>query len=261
MMTWSTRQLADLAGTTVKTVRHYHLVGLLEEPDRATNGYKRYEVGHLVRLLRIKRLVDLGVSLAQVAMLGEGDERPEEALRVIEGELADTIDRLQRIRAELASILHHQSPADLPAGFSEFGTELPDNSRALILIYSLVFGPTAMAGLAEMLQYSRGNSMDAEFDALPAETSDASRQKFAVRYAPLVQDLTIRYPWLSDPGADSDRGSAFAASIIGEAMFELYNPAQLDVLGRVNDILHPAEGSYIVTALSPDRKNTLKEIS
>ncbi|MBE1592289.1 putative MFS family arabinose efflux permease [Nonomuraea angiospora] len=29
---WSTREVAELAGTTLKTVRHYHDIGLLEEP-------------------------------------------------------------------------------------------------------------------------------------------------------------------------------------------------------------------------------------
>ncbi|WP_342775062.1 MerR family DNA-binding transcriptional regulator [Nonomuraea diastatica] len=31
---WSTRQLADLTGSTVKTIRHYHEIGLLEMPGR-----------------------------------------------------------------------------------------------------------------------------------------------------------------------------------------------------------------------------------
>src|SRR6185312_16235456 len=31
---WSTSELAHLAGTTARTVRHYHDVGLLEEPRR-----------------------------------------------------------------------------------------------------------------------------------------------------------------------------------------------------------------------------------
>ena len=50
-MGWSTRELAELAGTTIKAVRHYHEHGLLEEPRRAVNGYKQYGAGHLVRLL------------------------------------------------------------------------------------------------------------------------------------------------------------------------------------------------------------------
>ncbi|MGH9061940.1 MAG: MerR family transcriptional regulator, partial [Acidimicrobiales bacterium] len=64
-MAWSTRQLAELAGTSLRTVRHYHDVGLLAEPERRATGYKRYGVAHLVRLLRIKPLTDIGFSLAQ----------------------------------------------------------------------------------------------------------------------------------------------------------------------------------------------------
>lgn len=55
-MAWSTRELAEMAGTTVKSVRLYHQRGLLEEPERSPNGYKKYEVRHLVDLLRIRRL-------------------------------------------------------------------------------------------------------------------------------------------------------------------------------------------------------------
>jgi DNA-binding transcriptional MerR regulator len=40
-MTWSTSRLAQLAGTTTATVRHYHRVGVLEQPERLSNGYKQ----------------------------------------------------------------------------------------------------------------------------------------------------------------------------------------------------------------------------
>lgn len=66
-MPWSTRQLAELADTTVNTLRHYHRLGLLDEPERRYNGYKQYEVRHLVSLLRIRRLAELGVPLSQIA--------------------------------------------------------------------------------------------------------------------------------------------------------------------------------------------------
>ena len=239
-MTWSTRQLAELAGTTVKTVRHHHEIGPFDEPERSSNGYKHYEFTHLVRLLRSKRLVDLGVPLAQVALIGKGVHETGEALRAIDAELADTIGRLLRTRAELESTLHHQVPTDLPQGFSEIGTDLPDATRALILIYSHVFGLTAMAEHAEMLEYVRRSPQDAEFVSLPADTDEAARQRFAVRLAPHVNDLNMKDPWLTDPGVGSIRGSAFAESVIGEALGELYNPAQRDVLRRVNDILHAA---------------------
>ena len=70
MMAWSTRQLAELAGTTVKTVRHYHEIGLLSEPERASNGYKQYRTEHLVRLLQamaVKRAASNSASSAIIA--------------------------------------------------------------------------------------------------------------------------------------------------------------------------------------------------
>ncbi|GAB2496111.1 DNA-binding transcriptional MerR regulator [Nocardiopsis aegyptia] len=57
-------ELAELAGVTVRTLRHYHQIGLLPEPPRWTGGYRRYDAGDLVRLLRITRLTALGVRLS-----------------------------------------------------------------------------------------------------------------------------------------------------------------------------------------------------
>ena len=111
---WSTRELAELAGTSLRAVRHYHEVGLIPEPERRSNGYKQYGVSHLVRLLRIKRLVDLGFTLSQIAAMGDDDHHPAEALRVLDAELSATIERLQRARVELGLILRHHAPADLP---------------------------------------------------------------------------------------------------------------------------------------------------
>jgi len=112
---WSTRQLAELAGTSLRTVRHYHEVGLLEEPKRRANGYKQYGVAHLVRVLRVKRLTDLGLSLSEIAAMGDADEHPEEALRKLDAELAETIERVQRIRAELSLILREDQLLDVAA--------------------------------------------------------------------------------------------------------------------------------------------------
>ena len=61
---WSTRELAELAGTTVKSVRYYHQLRLLDEPARLTNGYKQYEVRHLVRLLHQNLTVCVSISRA-----------------------------------------------------------------------------------------------------------------------------------------------------------------------------------------------------
>lgn len=236
-MAWSTRQLAELAGTTIKTVRHYHRIGLLEEPERESNGYKQYQVSHLVRLLRIKRLVDLGVPLAQIASMGQAEDRPQEALRVIDAELAATIERLQQVRAELAIILRGHSPTDVPTGFSEAAADLSDADRALILIYSRIFDPAAMDDLRQMLQDSHEDPVGAELDKLAPDADEHTRQELAERFAPHSRRLNEKYPWLENPGLNAPKGRAFAESVIGQAIVELYNPAQLDVLVRTHMIM------------------------
>lgn len=88
-------------------------LGHLAEPERRSNGYKQYGVTHLVRLLRIERLVDLGPALPQIADLGELDDHPAGALRTLDADLAAVIDRLQRARAELRVVLEQAAPTDL----------------------------------------------------------------------------------------------------------------------------------------------------
>ncbi|WP_270479843.1 MerR family DNA-binding transcriptional regulator [Collinsella tanakaei] len=47
-------ELAKLAGVTVRTLRHYHAIGLLDEPPRQANGYRDYRPEDLLRVLRIR---------------------------------------------------------------------------------------------------------------------------------------------------------------------------------------------------------------
>jgi hypothetical protein len=46
--------------------------------------------------------------------------------------------------------------------------------------------------------------------------------------------LTEKYPWLQDPSSHAPRGQAFVEGTAVQALVELYNPAQLDVLYRVH---------------------------
>lgn len=108
---WSTRELAELTGTTVNTIRHYHRLGLLEEPERRHNGYKQYGNRELVRLLSIRRLVELGVPLARIGEAGTDGTIPPETLRQVDAGLAADIERLVRARSDIAAILRDGAPA------------------------------------------------------------------------------------------------------------------------------------------------------
>ncbi|WP_114559932.1 helix-turn-helix domain-containing protein [Desertihabitans aurantiacus] len=236
-MAWSTRELAELAGTTVKAVRHYHEVGLLEEPERASNGYKQYRIQHLVRLLRIKRLAELGLPLSQIADLGDAEQRPQEALQVLDAELAATVERLQRVRAELQVILRHGTPVDLPEGFGTVGAHLTDADRALVLIYSRVFDDAGMDTVREMLRTADRTPEDEEFEALPADADEETRRDLAERYTPQIQRLLRDNPAVAALGAQLVGGPGSAGRTLGRALNELYNPAQVDVFRRVNALL------------------------
>jgi DNA-binding transcriptional MerR regulator len=237
-MAWSTREIADLAGTSLRAVRHYHEVGLLDEPERLPNGYKQYGVVHLVRLLRIKRLADLGFSLPQIAAMGEDDGHPEAALRALDTELADTIERLQRVRAELGVILSRSAPTDLPPELAQLtaDTGISDADRSLVVVLTRLLGPRGIRAHAEALRDQPPEPVDREFDRLPADADEATRASLAERLAPLARDLHERHPALHDL-TDAPRGEDFVKRSIGKALRELYNPAQLDVMQRLHDLV------------------------
>lgn len=243
-MAWSTREIAELAGTSLRAVRHYHEVGLLPEPERRSNGYKQYGVSHLVRLLRIKRLVDLGFSLTRIAELGEDDHHPTDALRTLDAELGATIERLARARVELGLILRHHAPADLPAEFvpAAGAAGLSDADRSLVLVMSRILGPRRLDAYAEMLRSVPPDPTDGEFDTLPADAEEETRQDLARRMAPHIRRVRAEHPELMDPHADSPHGARSATRIAAAAMRELYNPAQVDVFRRVQELLKAEAG-------------------
>lgn len=242
-MAWSTREIAELTGTSLRAVRHYHEVGLLEEPQRRANGYKQYGVAHLVRVLRIKRLTDLGFSLSQIADMGDADDHPEEALRTLDAELAETIERLQRARVELGVILDQGGPTDLPPEFGAATVDagLSDADRSFMVVLSRVLGPQGMQAYAEMLQNTPADPTNGALDTLPADADEQTRQDMAERLAPHVRAVRAAYPGLDVAAADAPHSQHFIRKTVGSAMVDLYSPAQIDVLVRLEAVLAEQE--------------------
>jgi len=52
-MDWSIQDIARLAGTTSRTLRHYGEVGILPPSRTGSNGYRYYDERALARLQRI----------------------------------------------------------------------------------------------------------------------------------------------------------------------------------------------------------------
>lgn len=62
-------KLAEAAGVNIETVRYYQRLGLLDEPEKPSSGYRRYSHQQAKRLHFIKRAQGLGFTLSEVGGL------------------------------------------------------------------------------------------------------------------------------------------------------------------------------------------------
>ena len=98
-------ELASYAGVTVRAVRHYHAKGLLPEPERDHSGYRRYDAGAVVELIKIRTLAEAGVPLARVRELLQADEEEfAAAVADIDKRLRAEIRQRQRHRERIARL-------------------------------------------------------------------------------------------------------------------------------------------------------------
>ena len=98
-------EVARIAGTTSRTLRHYDDVGLLAPSRLGANGYRYYDEPGLRRLQRILLLRELGLG---VAAIGEVLDATDEAsaLRTHLGWLHAEKDRIDRQIASVERTIH-----------------------------------------------------------------------------------------------------------------------------------------------------------
>jgi DNA-binding transcriptional MerR regulator len=138
-------QAAAFAGVTVKTVRHYHRLGLLDEPKRDRSGYRRYVSTDLLRLVQVRTLAGAGVPLAEIGdLLDAGPERFAAALADVERRLTAQIDALVERRATLQRLAQGDRVL------------LPDRACALLdRLVDLGFAPAYVESQREGLVLAR----------------------------------------------------------------------------------------------------------
>jgi MerR family transcriptional regulator, thiopeptide resistance regulator len=100
-MEWSIIDIARLAGTTSRTLRHYGDVGLLAPSRIGGNGYRYYDEQALVRLQRILLLRELGLGIPAIAEVMNGQRDSAHALGLHLEWLAEEKERLDR---QIASV-------------------------------------------------------------------------------------------------------------------------------------------------------------
>ncbi|MVU77962.1 MerR family transcriptional regulator [Nocardia sp. ET3-3] len=104
-MEWTIQQLADSAGVTSRTLRHYDEIGLLPPARVGHNGYRFYDAESVARLQRILLLRELGLSLPVIAEVLDRERDEHKALhthlQLLEAERARLDDRIRALRHTL----------------------------------------------------------------------------------------------------------------------------------------------------------------
>lgn len=187
-------ELADLAGVTVRTLRHYHQRGVLPEPPRTSAGYRIYDVSHLVRLLRITRMTALGVPLASLPDVIDDAARSEDLLDDLDRQAAREIELLTARRRSIAALRRAGVPPDVPPELAGWYTPVHDADgaepsvppamrsyeRELIVLLGHLLGddgPSRMASLYELLADS-DEVGDEDGDEDSDEGSDGLEKRF-----------------------------------------------------------------------------------
>ncbi|SMD24878.1 MerR family transcriptional regulator [Kibdelosporangium aridum] len=138
-------QAATFIGVTVKTVRHYHKLGLVEEPERDSSGYRRYGSAELLRLVQVRTLATAGVPLAEIGPLLNADaEQFAATLAAAQRRLTDQIADLINRR----DTLHRLADGDRAL--------LPDRACAILdRMSALGFRPDYVAAQREAMVLTR----------------------------------------------------------------------------------------------------------
>ncbi|KAB2897508.1 MAG: MerR family transcriptional regulator [Kofleriaceae bacterium] len=122
-------ELAQLAGVSVRTLHHYEAIGLLVPSSRTASAHRLYARSDVERLMRIKALTSLGLSLEQVR--SALDDETTTPSRLVEQHLVRARELLEE-QAALCARLEHLRDA-LQGGDDEVET-LFQTMEALTMI-------------------------------------------------------------------------------------------------------------------------------
>ncbi|MCR2034653.1 MerR family transcriptional regulator [Adlercreutzia mucosicola] len=254
-------EVAKLAGVTVRTLRHYHQMGVLPEPARSENDYRDYSAADLARVLRIKRLASLGFPLACIGTVLEELDAPKRcangeetatdtapsslgALEELDRKLALEIERLQEQRRTIAELRAENLDPDLPVRFARILRMLPgvntltDASpadRTALIVAGHLYDDDELGELERVIECIANENLvqaleqlDERLGALAPDAPELERAALVDEsletLAPVIACFDTAN-WLR-PSTDRER-------FLGEIAFEGNNPAQQDVYDRI----------------------------
>lgn len=199
-------QAAAFAGVTIKTIRHYHRLGLVDEPRRDGSGYRRYGSSDLLRLVQVRTLAESGVPLSEIGALLAADPRRF---------AADLAEVKRRLTERIEEMVARRDMLDRLAGGDR--ALLPDRACALLDRFAaLGFGPAEVAAYREGMVLVRALVPDGFDDYLAAAEPVFGDARFVA--------LTKKCWAAKDWAADDPRIEELAAAVADRF---LANPALL----------------------------------
>lgn len=195
--------IARMAGVTTRAVRHYHRIGLVPEPARESNGYRTYALDDVVLLLRIRRLVELGMSLDEIGDVLDEDERGrdlDEVLAELEADLARQEAVIRDRRRQLA---------ELRAGVA--GAPMPERIGAIADRIAAVYGGGGVAARMELAV------MEVLTGVLPGAVDVYEAALDDPAMTALSGEFAVAFDALQAAGPDDPRVSALADGVVAAA--------------------------------------------
>ncbi|MEO3875895.1 MerR family transcriptional regulator [Nonomuraea sp. B12E4] len=263
-------ELAALLGVSTRTVRYYHHQGVLPEPPRLANGYREYGMRDAVALARVRRLVELGLSLDEARDVIADDRSRElpEILSEIDSDLARQEREIQARRTRLAKLMKRAEEGTLgpddtasPALMDFLQViEAPASKSAawdrelLVLMDSIppahggeLFSSTFESMATDPEAMARGHDFYRRLDELAeAEPGDPRIAPLAAALAEYSMEHLPLDPAPGSPGWDPEAIEPFLEDL---------TPAQADVIRRTIALV--TEGAPMAT-LPFDRPDPLR---
>ena len=95
-------ELAEKCGINKETIRYYERVGLLKDPPRTNAGYRMYSEESVNRIKFIKRIQELGFTLAEITKLlgvvDKDDERCNDMYNFVVHKIEEVQTRIRDLK-------------------------------------------------------------------------------------------------------------------------------------------------------------------
>ena len=255
-------EIAAAVGVTTRTVRHYHHLGLLPEPERRANGYRRYSLRHAVVLARIRRLTELGLGLAEVRDVLADDAGRElaEVLAELDEDLARQEAAIRERRARLRALLEQGMSAEGPVSpelsalFREMarrpGPEptMAAKDREVLALIEATAEPGVRERMVSAVREAFGTPeaverayavyalLDELADAAPTDPRIDSAARMLVEATP-VSLFDALDPDTSSFATSSARSFATDEAVFLRAFYADFAPAQAEAIRRALDMI------------------------